>query len=169
MIKQAAEPLEPEGREEQRTMIYDKIDNIDTYKGLSDDLFLGLEFLKNATPDIENGVHEINSRVKAIVSEYETKKVNENGFEAHKKFIDIQYVLYGAEKVCSLPLDQLQESIPYKEESDAAFYTSIVKPIEMEIGDCCFAVFFPQDGHMPCLSIDEPTRVKKVVVKVAVR
>lgn len=149
-------------------MIYDKLDHIETYKGLSEDLYLGLEFLKNATPDIENGVHELNPRVKAIVSEYETKKVNDNVFEAHKKFMDIQYVLQGAEKVCCLPLDQLQERIPYKEESDAAFYITNQKPVEIVIGNGCFAVFFPQDGHMPCLSIDEPLTVKKVVVKVQI-
>ena len=149
-------------------MIYDKLDHIETYKRLSEDLILGLEFLKNVTPDIEKGVHEINSRVKAIVSEYETKKVNENGFEAHKKYIDIQYVLQGTEKVCCLPLDYLQERIPYKEESDAALYTAKGKPVELEIGNGCFAVFYPQDGHMPCLSIDEPLTVKKVVVKVQI-
>ena len=149
-------------------MIYDKIDNREQYKGLSEDICLGLDFLKTVTPDIENGVHELNRRVKAIVSEYETKKVNDNGFEAHKKFMDIQYVLQGAEKVCCLPLDQLQERIPYKEESDAAFYITNQKPVEIVIGNGCFAVFFPQDGHMPCLSIDKPTMVKKVVVKVKI-
>lgn len=131
-------------------------------------MYLGLEFLKNATPEIENEVHVLNPRVKAIVSEYETRKVNENGFEAHRKFIDIQYVLQGVEKVCCLPTDTLQETIPYKEEKDAAFYTSDRKPIEMVIGNGCFAVFYPQDGHMPCLCADEPMKVKKVVVKVEI-
>ena len=50
-------------------MIYDKLDHIETYKGLYKDLYLGLEFLKSVSLDIENGVHEINPRVKAIVSE----------------------------------------------------------------------------------------------------
>lgn len=149
-------------------MIYDKLDHIETYKGISEDLYLGLEFLKNATPEIENGVHELNPRVKAIVSEYETKKVIENGFEAHKKFMDIQYVLRGAEKVCCLPIDQLQITTPYKEDNDAALYLANTSPLEMTIGEGFFAVFYPQDGHMPCLSFDEPQRVKKVVVKVEV-
>ena len=149
-------------------MIYDKLDHIETYKGLSEDLYLGLEFLKKATPDIENGVHEINPRVKAIVSEYETKEVNQNGFEAHKKFIDVQFVLRGAEKVCCLPIDQLQLTTPYKEENDAAFYSACSQPLEMTIGNGCFAVFFPQDGHMPCLSLEKLEKVKKVVVKVEV-
>lgn len=33
-------------------------------------------------PDIANGVYEINPRVKAIVSEYTTKEINGNGYEA---------------------------------------------------------------------------------------
>lgn len=149
-------------------MIYDKIDNIGLYKGLSEDISLGLEFLKNATPIINNGVHELNPRVKAIVSEYETKEVNGSRFEAHKKFIDIQCVLQGTEKICCLSIDNLQENTPYNEELDAAFYTSERPPLEMEIGNGSFAIFFPQDGHMPCLCVDEPTKVKKVVVKIKI-
>jgi beta-galactosidase beta subunit len=38
----------------------------------------------------------------------------------------------------------------------------------MLIGDDYFAIFFPQDGHMPQLCIDVPAPVKKVVVKVQV-
>lgn len=49
-------------------MVYDKIDKIEQYKGLPKDIYLGLEFLKKATPNIENGVHQISRRVKAIVS-----------------------------------------------------------------------------------------------------
>lgn len=149
-------------------MIYDKLDHIETYKGLSEDLCLGLEFMKNATPDIDNGVHEINPRVKAIVSEYEKKAVNEYGFEAHKKYIDIQYVLQGVEKVCCLPIDQLQLTASYKEDNDAAFFSAKTQPVELTIGNGSFAVFFPQDGHMPCLCINEQIKVKKVVLNVAV-
>lgn len=149
-------------------MIYDKIENIEFYKGLSEDLFLGLEFLKKTSPHIENGVYVLNPRVKAIVSEYETKKVSENGFEAHKKYIDIQFVFRGTESVCCIPTDEKQVMIPYNEETDVAFYSGSEKPLEMVIGNDCFAVFFPQDCHMPCLCVNEPTMVKKVVVKVAV-
>ena len=149
-------------------MIYDKIDNISLYKGLSEDIYLGLEFLKNATPDMENGVHELGPRVMAIVSEYKTKDVNEYGFEAHKKFIDIQYLLKGSEKICCLPLDQLIETKPYSEENDAAFYTATTNPIEMTLGKGYLAIFYPQDGHMPGLCVNEPMDVKKVVVKVRI-
>lgn len=147
-------------------MVYDKIDNIETYKGLSEDIYEGLKFLKNATLDLACGVHEINPRLKAIVSEYETKPVNENGYEAHKKYIDIQYLLRGTEKNCCLPIENLKETKQYKEEIDAAFYTADKPTQELILGEGYFAIYWPQDGHMPGMQVEDTDTVKKVVVKV---
>lgn len=105
-------------------MIYDNIANIDTYKGLSSNIYEGLKYLQQASPDIAPGTYQINPRVKAIVSEYETKVQNEVGYEAHRKNIDIQYLLKGEERVACLPIEKLQETMPYSEEKDAAFYTA---------------------------------------------
>ena len=147
-------------------MVYDNLQNIEIYKGLSADINEGLLSIKNADPAIAKGVYPINSRVKAIVSEYETKSVNEYGYEAHKKFIDIQCVLMGQEKVCCLPIEGLKETVTYVEGKDAAFYDTNSQAKEMLIGNGYFAIFYPQDGHMPQLCIDKPQMVKKVVVKV---
>ena len=147
-------------------MIYDKLDNIEIYKGISEDIYKGLTFLRQASPDTANGVYQLNPRVKAIVSEYETKTENENGFEAHKRFLDIQCTLKGIEKVCCLPIEKLEETMPYNEENDAALYAADGQSQEMIIGGGYFAIFFPQDGHMPQLCVNEPMPVKKVVVKV---
>lgn len=150
-------------------MVYDKIDNIETYKGLSEDIFEGLKFLKQATPDLVNGVHEINPRVKAIVSGYETRAVNENGYEAHEKFIDIQYLLNGVEKNRCFPVEKLKQTKAYKEELDASFYKTEIPTQELMLGDGYFAIYYPQDGHMPCLSINNPMAVRKVVIKVKIK
>ena len=149
-------------------MIFDSLLNIELYKGLSNDFFEGLVFLRNIDTEINEGVHQINPRVKAIVSEYETKLVNEYGYEAHKKFIDIQCLLKGQERVACLPIERLKETKPYDEDSDVAFYSTDEKPQEMIIGNGYFAIFYPQDGHMPQLCVDEPKMVKKVVVKIEI-
>ncbi len=151
-------------------MVYDNLSNINLYKGLSTDLYTGLLFLSQAKPDIENGTYLLNSRVKVIVSEYETKKVNEYGYEAHKRFIDIQCVLKGEERVACLPIERLKETKPYSEEIDAAFYTADVnlQPSYLSFQPGYFAIFSPQDGHMPQLCLDEPQMVKKVVIKVEI-
>ena len=113
-------------------------------------------------------MYPLNPRVKVIVSEYETKKENKYGFEAHKLFVDIQYLIQGIERIACLPIKRLKETKPYGAEVEAAFYTANEKPQEMVIGNGYFAIFFPQDGHMPQLCVDEPQRVKKIVLKVEV-
>ena len=149
-------------------MIYDKLDNLNIYKNISADMYAGLKFLQQIDPDITAGVHPITPKVKAIVSEYETKRQNELGYEAHKKYIDIQYLLKGSEKIACLPIEKMQETKPYCKDKDAAFYTANIKSQEMIIGDGYFAIFFPQDGHMPQLCLDKPMKVKKVVIKVEI-
>ena len=150
-------------------MIYDKIKNIELYKGLSDDIYAGLKYLKDLSPDIATGTYEINPRVKVIVSEYTTKTINEHGYEAHQKNIDIQYLLKGTEKIACLPVDELQETQPYNEDTDAAFYESNLRPLTFDLRPLTsFALFFPQDAHMPQLCIDTPEEVKKVVIKVKI-
>lgn len=150
-------------------MIYDKLNNIAHYKGISPDIYEGLLFLNAATKDLENGVYFINSRVKAIVSEYTTKEVNEYGYEAHRENVDIQYLIAGEEKIVCLPLEYLKESQSYNEENDTALYEEVnIKPLELLIGNGYFSILYPQDGHMPQLSVHEPSFVKKVVVKVKI-
>ena len=151
-------------------MIYDKIDNLGIYAGISEDIRVGLEWLRNVNPEIEKGIYELSPRVKAIVSEYTTKEVNENGYEAHRDYIDIQYLISGTEKICCLPLEYLKVTKSYSKDIDAAFYKEDgVKPQEMIIGNGYFAIFYPQDGHMPGLQYDGIQKVKKVVIKIQIR
>lgn len=150
-------------------MIYDKLDNLNSYTGISEDIRKGLEWLRNVKPDLEKGVYEISPRAKAIVSEYFTKEVNEYGYEAHREYIDIQYLISEEEIICYLPLEYLKEIKPYNKEQDASFYVETgIKPQELLIGNGYFSILFPQDGHMPQLCVEKPTSVKKVVIKVKI-
>lgn len=149
-------------------MIFDHISRVATYRALSPNIALGLDFLAQMKPDTDVGVYQINPQVRAMVSEYETKLENEYGYEAHCKNIDIQYLLSGEERIACLPIEKLQETKPYSDENDAAFYKANIQPQEMIIGGGYFAIFFPQDGHMPQLCVDKPVKVKKVVIKVEI-
>lgn len=150
-------------------MFFDHLSNISLYKNLSPDIYAGLTYLHQLSPDIATSTYQLTPRVKAMVSEYETKEKNEVGFEAHRKNIDIQYLLKGEERIACMPIEKLTETEPFSEEKDAAFYAAEgVVAQTMTIGNGYFAIFFPQDSHMPRLCVDEPRMVKKVVVKVAV-
>lgn len=147
-------------------MIYDHINNVRNYMGLSAALDIGLDYLSKAISDQSFGTVEICDDVKATISEYTTKEINENGFETHRRYIDIQMPLYGLERIDYMSEEPLKETKPYNEDNDIAFCFSESKPVELTIGNGYFAIFFPQDGHMPQLCVDEPELIKKLTLKV---
>ena len=148
-------------------MIYDHIKNISLYKGLSPALDAGLDFIGKASKTIPNGTSFIEHDVKVIVSEYATKVKNENGFEAHRKYIDIQFPIEGLETVKCCPIDFLEVSTVYNEENDYILFSDKDGSM-LTIGNGYFIVLFPDDGHMPQLCVDKPEFFKKITLKVPV-
>ena len=149
-------------------MIYDHIYNIHLYKGISPSLDLGLDFISKSNETLPNGISVIDKGVKAIVSEYKTKLENENGYEAHRRYIDIQYPLVGIEKVKCKPIEFLSEMKGYDCENDYLLYSGAQSGSDLIIGNGYFLVLFPEDGHMPQLCVEEPMKIKKLTLKVPV-
>ena len=143
-------------------MIVDNIKNYLTYN-LSEKLNAGLKYLHDTDfKNLENGNYDIiKDEVYAIVQDYNTKEIGQ--LEAHREYIDIQYIVKGSERIGISTLDNQTPSTEYK--PDIIFYkdnaTDFITMCEND-----FAIFYPQDLHMPCIMINEPKYVKKVVVKV---
>ena len=149
-------------------MIVDTLKNAHVYKNISDDIFAGLVFLQNATPEIELGEYGINNNVKAIVSEHETLEVFERGYEAHKHVIDIQYPIRGIERVKWSPIAGMQVNIPYEEKKDRTFHKNPSRQgTHVDIGNGIFAIMFPEDGHSPQHYVDKPELIKKITIKIS--
>lgn len=151
-------------------MIIDKIDNMPLYKN-STAWLKAMDFLKNISADCEDGEYEIEGEsVFARVMTYDTKPLQEAFPEAHIKYLDIQTVLSGKELAMCLPLGDLDLKTPYDDQTDLAFYYPKIPALsEIILTPGYFAVFFPEDAHMPSISINaSPCRVKKVVIKIAV-
>jgi len=150
-------------------MILDHIKNIEIYKGVSADIFAGLQFIANAKTEIELGTYKINERVKALVTEYSTVACFKRGYEAHKYVIDIQYPIRGLERVKWSPIDQMDVNIPYDEENDRTFYKKpSLQGTNVDIGNGIFAIMFPEDGHSPQHFITESELIKKITIKVSI-
>jgi len=150
-------------------MILDTLENIELYKSLSKNLYDGLSFLKSATTGISIGVHDINSDVYAIVSEYPTVAEFERGYEAHRHVIDIQYPIRGLERVKWSPLGEMKINIEYDEQKDRTFYKSpSLLGTEVIIGDGIFAIMFPNDAHSPQHFVGKSELIKKITVKIRI-
>ena len=126
-------------------------------------------FLKNA--DFANmtlGRVELGNGMFATVSEYPTKDRETTLFEAHQKYIDIQYVASGNELIDVAPLKNMTVTKPYNSENDIAF-GAVTEFSEMKASAGRFFIFFPADAHRPGLKDgNDNTLVRKVVVKVPV-
>lgn len=146
-------------------MIIDKIENIEIYKNLNSKIAKSLEYLKNTDfSKIENGRYDLEEDVFAIVQEYNSKPLENNKLEAHKVYTDIQYIAEGCEKIGYETLDKLTISEEYDEKRDILFYKEQGELFTINKG--MFAIFFPQDAHMPGIRVNEPIKVKKIVIKI---
>lgn len=128
------------------------------------------EFLKNNDLDtLSLGKYQIlGDDVFASVSEYLPKDAENCRFESHKKYIDLQYVISGEEKMGVVALGDLQEVEAYDACKDLAFYGTEVEGAKYEVADSSkYFVFFPSDVHRPSMKNSaDSVMVKKVVVKI---
>lgn len=153
-------------------MIKDNIQNADKYFSLSERIKLGLEYLKNTDlTALEDGRHEIlGNQVYVNIQNYVSKEEVDAKFEAHKNYIDIQYIIDGEERIGVSNVDNFQPLSEYDSEKDIVF----LKRNTSDIGNFVnlrsneFVILNPQDAHMPSVAVNSPSNVKKAVVKVLV-
>jgi YhcH/YjgK/YiaL family protein len=147
-------------------MIVDTLQNAGLYKNASTGLAKAFEYL--LTTDFEPlapGKYEVDGdNVFAIISEFETKDKTACEIEAHRKYIDIQYLVKGVEMFGYAPLAGQVPIVEYDEANDFAVYREEVSYIKLEAG--MFIIFLPSDLHQPEVRQYEPVTVKKVVMKV---
>jgi YhcH/YjgK/YiaL family protein len=149
-------------------MIYDCIKNAGLYKGLSENFKKAFSYLENLDIDSleKDKRYEIEgSDMGFKVTKIECKAPDNDFYEAHIKFADIQLIVSGTEYMGYQNLNKLEPREKYDEKKDIAWYRGEGMMMKYEKGD--FAVFFPEDAHMPCRN-DGKTECEsyKLVIKV---
>lgn len=149
-------------------MIVDHLKNAGVYRALSERFAAGFDYLQRTDfSKLPDGRYDIaGDDVYAMVQSYESKPESHGRWEAHRLNADIQYVIAGREKMGIAPVTRMRTQVAYDEEKDVEFFSGEGEFVTIETGT--FAVFLPQDVHMPMLAVDRPGWVKKVVVKIRV-
>jgi len=101
----------------------------------------------------------------ALIQRYVTRPVTESSWEAHRRYIDLQYLVAGSEQIGYAPLEQLAAG-PYDAGRDLLALHGEGSWLTLHAGN--FMLLFPHDAHRPCVSVAAPAEVFKVVVKIAV-
>jgi len=147
-------------------MILDTLTNAAKYAGLKDGLSEGFGFLDHpGVAELEDGRYEIlGDSVFAIVERNQGRKIEDGKLEAHRKYVDIQYIISGDESMGWTPRDELSQSEGYDETRDLEFFGDAARSV-VKVPPGSFAVFLPTDAHLPGVG-EGP--IHKIVVKVAV-
>lgn len=150
-------------------MIIDKIEKLSCYIPIScrDKI---LSFIKNIPGDISDGEYPIlNDSIFAKVQSYPLKATETSKVEAHRRYIDIQSVIKGTERIDVFDCSKLTNiETEYNVENDVLFYSPGEKLCSIAVHERSFTVLFPHEAHRPQMAVGEDTFVKKFVIKVAV-
>jgi biofilm protein TabA len=151
-------------------MIADTLEQHHRYHSLSSRFAAAFAFLEKLPADIPEGRHDIDGdNCFALVQSYATRPSSQIPFEAHRQYIDIQFVLAARETLLWAPLAALTSvTQPYVADKDIAFFAHPPHWIPIKLCAGQFAIFFPADGHAPGVECGGPAEVRKVVIKVRV-
>ncbi len=152
-------------------IIFDKMSNASLYYDSHKDLELISNFVEkfNET-NLDDGTYELDGkRVFAMIQSFRTKQqTSEMMFEAHKDYIDVQYIAQGIEKIRFANLSDVnlvQEQ--YSKGKDIAFYEGDAK-LDFVLEKGTFLLLEPEDAHLPGLSAEKDCFVRKIVFKIHV-
>jgi YhcH/YjgK/YiaL family protein len=121
---------------------------------------------KSIQGDIEFRKYDIDGdKVYAIISGYPSRNEEDCRYEAHRKYIDIQYVLKGSELIGHADIKGRKEILsPYDPVNDIEFMT-VDEGKNLKASQNSFFIFFPEDVHRPGIQDGKNSIVEKIVVK----
>lgn len=147
-------------------MVVDTLDNLEKYVSLSPLFEEVVKFIKeNDLNQLGDGKHFIKDKDLFVnITTAHGKSAEDATFETHKKMLDIQIPLDNNETYGYLPLADLPEA-EYNAEKDVTKYPGVKAETYVNCKPGEFAIFWPQDGHQPCIGEGD---IHKAIFKVKV-
>ena len=147
-------------------MIIDCIEHVEAYAKLSDAFSEAFDFLKeNKNGGLEKDRYELSDKSYALIKHYDTRPIEKCKYEAHKKYIDVQYLVSGDEYIGWAPKENMTEDA-YLEEKDQIRLSGKGELFPLHAGQ--FMILFPWDAHMPCMEFGSSAPVEKIILKIEV-
>jgi YhcH/YjgK/YiaL family protein len=148
-------------------MVVDSLGNAKIYRPLGARIAAALDYLQRTDfSGLPAGRQELDGdNMFALVQDYTSKREGEGRWEHHRRYIDLQYVASGIERLGYAPVPSLKAE-PFDTSKDIAFLTGSGDFVTLPAGH--FVLLWPGDAHMPGLAAGSPGPVRKVVVKIAV-
>jgi len=151
-------------------MILDELKEWRRYAGLLPGFAKAFEYLETmdiAQPDAR--YHVDGMQLYCDYQRYPTKPADQAVFEAHLKYVDIQYIVAGRETILWSPLHELKTvTKTYQENGDYTLYAPVPTSVPIGLRATHFAIMFPPDGHAARIQYGGPSDIVKAVMKVRI-
>ena len=151
-------------------MIFDNLQHITKYKGLSTFLDTAIDYLDSADiTTLNEFTFEVDGKnVYGFVRKFQLSDSEEIRFESHRDYIDIQCLLQGTERMDVADVKEMPETDEYDTDRDITRYSNGVKANSLILNPGDFAIFFPWDAHKPGCKTEKDDQSLRMVIKVRV-
>ncbi len=148
-------------------MIIDTLNNMPMYMTVHPGLQTAFHFLQLYMKDPKPAGRYVldDDGMYASVETYATRLKQDQLFESHRTYMDVQFIVHGEELLGYSPVCQMCTESTYSEKDDIRWYS----------GDCStwvklqkqyFALVYPHESHLPGIVVGESQNVTKIVVKI---
>ena len=140
-----------------------------TQKTLYEKLTEALDYIRNLDKSsLTPGKHEVNDEFFYSYMEYDAKEPTDSIYEAHKNYVDIQYIVEGQERVDVSFEEYMELDTPYDAQKDIMFFKNPQKYFSRILGSGEYIIVLPHELHKPGQKVGANGNVKKIVGKVLV-
>ena len=140
-----------------------------TQKTLYEKITEALNYIENLDKtSLTPGICEVNDEFYYNYLEYEAKEPTNTIYEAHKNYVDIQYIVEGQEQVDVSFEEYMELDTPYDAEKDIMFFKNPSNHFTRILGPGEYVIVLPHELHKPGQKVGENGNVKKIVGKVRV-
>lgn len=152
-------------------MIYGKLNDFEAMGlvALGEATVRSVAWIRSLPTEIREGRYDLDQDgLHAVVMRYNTGGAAESRFETHRRHVDLQYTLAGAEKIDWEPRDDLVDDGSYDPEKDVLFHHPGVVRASVVNAAGLFSIFTPVDAHRPKIRALDFDQVFKLVVKIPI-
>ncbi len=127
-----------------------------------------LEFLKELNGDTECKRYDFGESCYVNVQEVETKPETPL-MESHERYVDVQHLIRGKERIYYTPKEGLGIMRAYNERGDATIHVYDPNSASVDYSEGEAVVLYPEDAHLPNRAYGVPMKIKKSVIKISVK
>ncbi len=150
-------------------MVFGNIRDLKDYGYLEAEVLKCFEYAKNHDLlSYEKGSHEIEGdNLFVNIVEYETTTPENRFWEAHKKYLDLHFMLKGPEQIDVNFIDNMEQKEFVDKDDFLPLEGEANSHVVLTEGD--FLLCYPKDAHRTAVQVNTPAVIKKAIFKIKIK